>query len=164
MHTEAHDWVLRHAHARPGRGLDIGGRNINGTCRHLFTAVGWTVLDIEPGPGVDVVADAATWTPDGEYDVVLCTEVFEHTGVWPEICATAYKACAPGGLLVLTMAGPGRAEHSAVDGGSLRAGEHYANVEPDQLRTVLTELGWTDVVVDYLHRSADTRAVARKGV
>lgn len=164
MHDEAREWVWQHAHTRPGRGLDIGGRDVNGHCRDLFPAIGWTVLDIDPGPGVDIVADASTWTPDREYDLVLSTEVFEHTASWPEICATAYRACAPGGLLVLTMAGPGRGAHSAVDGGPLRAGEYYGNVSPDELRTVLTAIGWTDVVVDYLHRPGDTRATARRGM
>lgn len=164
MHPEAYEWVWQHAHTRPGRGLDIGGRNINGCTRDLYPAVDWTVLDIEPGPGVDIVADASTWTPDREYDLVLCTETFEHTPAWPQICATAYQACASGGLLVLTMAGPGRGEHSAIDGGPLRPGEYYGNIDPDELSSALAGVGFTDVTVDYQPRPGDTRAVARKGV
>jgi len=150
MHAEALSWVKQFRTDDPVTVLDLGGRNVNGTPRGLFpNATVYTVVDIAPGPGVDFVADAATWVPDREYDVVLSTECFEHTYSWPEICATAFKACTPGGLFVATMAGPGRAPHSGLDGGStLYAGEEYGNVEPAKLRAVLEALGWRDIVVD----------------
>lgn len=159
VHLQAYQWVSRYAADEPVRVLDIGGRNINGTCRPLFPNADYTVLDLAPGPDVDIVADAADWTPDREYDLVLCVEVFEHAGSWPAICWTARRATQAGGRLVLTMAGPGRAPHSAVDGGPLRAGEHYRNVEPEELAEILQH-GWTDVVIDQL--GADVRATAVK--
>ena len=161
MHAEALEWCRRWADDRSGRGLDIGGRDVNGTPRALWSGVTWTVLDIAPGPGVDVVADAATWAPDRQYDLVLSTEVFEHAADWPAIVATAYRACRPGGLLVLTMAGPGRPVHSGLDGGPvLHRGEHYGNVSAADLRTVLVATGWVGVVVDEQLRPSDVRAVA----
>lgn len=163
MHPEAREWVSRYASADPISVLDIGGRDINGTSRDLFAAAEYTVLDIAAGPGVDIVADAATWTPDREYDLVLCTEVFEHTPSWPQICATAHKACRPGGRVVLTMAGPGRPEHSAVDGGwTLHPGEHYANIHPHDLLQALEAAGWRDIIVDRQDSPADVRATAVK--
>jgi len=164
MHTEAYNWVRDHATADPVSVLDIGGRNINGSVRDLFPdAAPYVALDIRPGDGVDVVADAATWTPDREYDAVVCTEVFEHTDAWPLICKTAFGALRPGGRLILTMAGPGRPPHSAVDGGwTLHDGEHYGNVSPTELQTVLEGCGFADVVVDYQPSPADTRATAAK--
>jgi SAM-dependent methyltransferase len=108
---------------------------------------------------VDVVADAATWVPDREYDLVVCTEVFEHAERWRDICATAWRAAKPGGRLILTMAGPGRAGHSAVDGGPLRDGEYYRNVDPFDLSDVLTK-AWEGVVVDQFR--TDVRAIAVK--
>lgn len=168
MHAEAYEWVRQNTDPAARRVLDIGGRDINGSPRPLFPAAEvYRVLDIAPGEGVEIVADAATWTPDGEYDVVVCTEVFEHTPVWPAICATAYRALAPGGLFVATMAGPGRPPHSAVDGGWLLHEidgqvEHYANVHPDQLHQVLVDVGFVDVTTDRRHSPADTRCVARR--
>jgi hypothetical protein len=164
MHAEAYDWVRQHAMPTPGlRVLDIGGRDINGSTRPLFPGADWTVLDIAPGANVHIVADAATWVPEAEYDVVVCTEVFEHTPHWPQIVATAFKACAANGRLIVTMAGPGRPPHSAVDGGwSLHPGEHYANIPPERLRTILEQVGWCDVVIDQQPSPADVRAVARK--
>lgn len=163
MHPEAHAWVAAYATAEPVTVLDVGGRNINGSNRDLFPAAAYTVLDIADGPGVDIIADAATWTPDREYDLVLCTEVFEHTPDWRQIIATCHKACRAGGRLVLTMAGPGRAEHSAVDGGwTLHPGEHYANIHPDELRQALEAAGWRDITVDRQDSPADVRASAIK--
>lgn len=163
MHAEAFTWVAAHCTSEPVEVLDIGGRNVNGSIRDLFPgATRYVAVDIREGDGVDVVADAATWVPDQEYDVVVSTECFEHTDVWPQICLTAFKALEAGGRLILTMAGPGRAPHSAVDGGLLRPGEYYGNVDPDELRSTLEACGFKDVVVDFLSTSADTRAVATK--
>lgn len=162
MHLEALSWVEEHRTDEPVAVLDIGGRNINGTPRPLFpNATVYTVLDIAPGDGVDVVADAATWKPDRRYDVVVCCEVFEHTDVWPAILRTAHRALVRGGRLIATMAGPGRAPHSAVDGGPhLYDGEHYANVEAAELHAALTSAGFRRIVVDEETNSHDVRATA----
>jgi hypothetical protein len=162
LHAEALAWVELYRTDEPVSVLDIGGRNINGTPRPLFpNAAVYTVLDIAPGDGVDIVADAAEWSPDRRYDVVVCCEVFEHTNVWPAILRTAYKALDDGGVLIATMAGPGRAPHSAVDGGPhLYDGEHYGNVEPADLETALAAAGFGGFVVDEQTESHDVRAVA----
>ncbi len=164
MHSEAYAWVAAHATDEPVAVLDLGGRNINGSVRPLFPAATvYRVLDIADGPNVDVVADAATWTPDREYDVTVACELFEHTAVWLDICLTAFKALRSGGQFIATMAGPGRPVHSGVDGGAwLFPGEHYGNVEPDRLRAELEAAGFVGVVVDQQPSPADVRAVARK--
>lgn len=164
MHAEAYAWVAGHATSDNVAVLDVGGRNINGTVRDLFPgATPYVSLDILPGDGVDIVADAAVWEPNREYDVVVCCEVFEHTDAWPQICRTAFAALQPGGTLILTMAGPGRPAHSAIDGsGSLRPDEHYGNVATDDLAAVLAAAGFVDIVTDYQPSPADTRAVARR--
>lgn len=131
MHAEAF-WYVHQAVAGRAFGsvLDIGGRNVNGTVRDLIRCDHYTTLDIAPGDGVDIVADAADWTPTGTFDAVVCCEVFEHTARWPEILATIATALPIGGLAIVTCAAPPRAPHSAIDGGPLREGEYYGNVEP----------------------------------
>lgn len=164
MHPEAYAWVRDHAPVGPISVLDVGGRNINGTVRDLFPAADvYRSLDLRPGDGVDIVADAATWLPDRPYDVVVCCEVFEHTAAWPDILRSIFAALRPGGLAILTMAGPGRGEHSGVDGEwRLLDGEWYANVPPTVLADVLEDVGFTGITVDYQPSPADTRAVASK--
>jgi SAM-dependent methyltransferase len=162
MHREALEWVHENAPLDARTVLDIGGRDVNGSPKGLFSGPEvYRVLDIEPGPGVHLVADAATWTPDREYDVVVCCEVFEHAARWPEIITTALKACKPGGLFVATMAGPGRELHSGIDGGpNLYVGETYANIDPDQLFDALLDAGWENIRTSQL--GSDVRCVATR--
>lgn len=164
MHLEAHEWVALHADYRTGIDvLDIGGRNINGDTRDCFPNGRITALDIGAGDGVDIVADAGTWKPDKQYDVVVCTEVFEHAENWRDICNTAYDSLWDGGYAIFTMAGPGRPEHSAIDGGfQLHNGEYYGNVEPADLEHALRISGFTDINVDQRFAPCDVRATARK--
>jgi SAM-dependent methyltransferase len=162
MHVEAFAWISEHAPLHPVDVLDLGGRDINGSARPAFTGA-YTVLDIADGPDVDIVADASTWQPDRQWDVVVCAETFEHTDAWPGICRTAHTALRPGGKFIATMAGPGRPSHSGIDGGwDLHPGEHYANIRPERLRAVLEHTGFVDIKVDQQHEPADVRAVATK--
>jgi hypothetical protein len=162
MHAEAYDWVRQHV-GNPATVLDIGGRDINGSCRPLFPQTDYTVLDIRPGANVEIVADAATWVPERQFDLVLCTEVFEHTESWPQICVTAYAACRVGGRFIATMAGPGRTPHSAIDGGwTLAPSEYYGNVHPETLRIELEAAGFVDMIIDVRASPADVRCVAWK--
>jgi hypothetical protein len=158
-------WVAGHATTQPVRVIDLGGRFINGSPRHLFpNAAGYTVLDQLPGPNVDIVADASTWDPGGQrFDVALLLEVCEHTPVWPTIIGTAYKVLEPGGCIIVTTAAPGRPVHSGVDGGPvLHPGEQYANIAPADLQQALEAAGFVEITVDIQPSPADVRAVATK--
>jgi SAM-dependent methyltransferase len=169
MHPEAMAWIADHATDQRVDVLDIGGRDVTGpwggSPRHLFpNAAMYHVLDVTAGTDVDIVADAATWEPNGRrYDVVISAETFEHTDAWPAICRTVHKAMKPGGRFIATMAGPGRPPHGALGAPGLELGEHYANVRPERLRAVLEQAGFVDVVVDQQPNPADVRAVATKG-
>lgn len=165
MHDAVLDWVasckrmLPYDH--PPTVLDIGGRDVNGSTRHLFPAADpYIVIDLRPGENVDFVVDAATWTPNWAYDVVLCTEVFEHTADWAAIIATAYRALTPGGMFVATAASPGRPAHSGIDGNALQAGEHYAGVSRFELADALAVAGFERCEVDEQLYPADVRCVA----
>lgn len=164
MHREAYAWTARYATEAAVEVLDLGGRSVNGSPKGLFpNATKYVVLDILPGPDVDVVANAATWEPDQQYDYVLTMECYEHTAEWPAICRTAYRALKPAGRFIATMAAPGRPPHSGIDGEfRLHPGEHYANVPAFELERVLNETGFRDIVVDSQPMPADTRAVATK--
>jgi SAM-dependent methyltransferase len=153
MHAAAREWVARHA--IPGTVLEIGSRNINGTVRDFFDP-DYTGLDITDGEGVDIVADVTTWKTRRKFDVIVCCEVLEHTDA--PIIEAAHRLLRKGGTLILTAAGSGRAEHSAVDGGPLRVGEFYRNVEPADLADALAE--WESATIDVA--GDDIRAVAVK--
>jgi SAM-dependent methyltransferase len=147
VHVQAYDFVARHATADPVDVLEIGSCDVNGSVRPLFpAATRYHGLDIVAGPGVDEVADAADWHAPGAFDVVVSTEVLEHAPRWRDVVRNAWEALRPGGVLVLTCATEPRPAHSAIDGWEVRAGEHYANVEPDEVLELLAHLGcrsWT---------------------
>lgn len=142
MHKEAERFVQDcGALVLPERGLDVGGRDVNGSCRRYFLGCSWRVLDIEDGEGVDIVADFATWETDERFDLVLCTEVLEHALYWPDLVRAAADVLVPGGHLVLTAATYPRSPHSAIDGGPLRDLEPYENVDAQELWQELVDLG-----------------------
>jgi SAM-dependent methyltransferase len=139
--------------------LDLGGRDINGTPRHLFSGA-YVVVDAQPAPNVDVVADARTLQLDDRFDVVVSTELLEHTDGGAEIVATAHGHLRDGGWFVATMAGPGRPAHSATGAATIPDGEWYRNVEPDELNEWLASAGFSSWSVSVL--GDDVRCWARR--
>lgn len=168
MHDEAYAAVERIAAAygllrrKNLAVLDIGGRNINGTVRDLFAAKLWVALDAAKADGVDIVADARTWEPDRFYDLVVCTEVFEHVHGWPAVLATAYKALADDGVLIVTCASDRRPPHGAAGGPWPEPGEHYRNVQPAELAAALADVFPRNFGLEYSHPPGDLYAWARK--
>lgn len=159
MHIEVRDYVSQFATGEKIMVLDIGGRDVNGTLRDLFPNADYTVLDLRPGPNVDIIADATEWDPDGrKWDLVLCTEVFEHVKGWQHICWNARKACWPGGKFVATCAGLGRPAHSGFEAVGPQPGEWYSNLSAQQLHSALVATGWDDVHVEQV--GLDLHAVA----
>lgn len=150
MHAGAYNYVAQVVsdHGPFAKVLEIGGRDINGSVRPLFGGADYTSLDIESGPGVDVVADAATWKAPKPYDAVVCCEVLEHTADADRIIDAARRATRRGGVVIVTAACPPRAPHSAVDGGNIHPGEYYANIDPDALAEWLAAIGTHEVTVD----------------
>ena len=156
MHPAALEWITLHA-TKTGRVLDVGGRDVNGSPRHLF-GPDYTVVDITLGPGIDVVADGAA-LPFRAYsfDVVVCAEVLEHTRSWRGIVAECARMLRPHGRLIITTAGPGRPAHSATSLVTMDPGEYYGNIDPAWLDWLLYDLHlWhaVDVLGD------DVRAIA----
>lgn len=164
MHPEAYTWIAKYATDDQVRVLDIGGRYVTHDPRELFpNATDYTVLDSIHDEGVDIVANAATWSPQGQWDIVIAAEVFEHTEEWREICGTAWKALRPGGQFIVTTAAPSRPPHSATDGQAIRKGEWYGNIDPEELRSVLEHAKFIGILIDEHPTTADVRAVAMKG-
>lgn len=124
MHPEAMQFLaneLGEYRDAPVDVLEIGSRDINGSPRSLFNLATYYGIDIADGPGVDQVADAATWRSIPlNFDFVICAEVFEHAPRWRDICTTAFFHLRDGGSFIGTAAGIGRRPHSAVDGEHLQ--------------------------------------------
>lgn len=138
MHAEARAYVEAVAKMidSPGAVLEIGSRNFNGSVRELFSAAEiYHGIDVRPGPGVDEVADGATYEPPFVPTIIVCCEVLEHTPHAEAIIRHAHELLAPMGVFILTCAAPPREPHSAIDGGpQLAPDEHYANIDPEWLK------------------------------
>lgn len=146
MHNEAFEFVRHVATNEPISVIDVGSRDINGTCRPLFPNANYTGIDLLPGPAVDIVCDAATYHPADKADLVLIVEVLEHCANWRELIRVASSWLRPSGLVCITCAAPGRQPHSAVDGGELRDGEYYMNLTAEEIRHELIAcgMGWIE--------------------
>lgn len=139
-------WLAKHAHDRIIAAVDLGGRDTSGNGRYLWPKAHWTVVDCTDEDSfapVDVVADAATWQPSLPVDLVVCSEVAEHTPVWALIVANASRMLAPGGMFVFTAAGPGREPHGQTGDTRFRHADDslvpgwYRNIEPVELAAVM---------------------------
>lgn len=131
MHQSCFDFASDAAFAIGPRKhvVEFGGRNVNGGVRDLFETDSYVALDALDGPGVDVVADASTWTPTIAPDTILCFSVLEHAHDPGGIVANASQILSPDGILVLTCPCDPWPVHSGIDGGStLHAGEVYRNL------------------------------------
>jgi SAM-dependent methyltransferase len=164
MHRAAFDYVARTVSGRElpaGDVLEIGSRDVNGSVRELFPGRRYIGSDIAPGDGVDIVASGADVELSEPAAVVVTTETLEHTLDAEAICRNAFRLLMPGGVFIVTCAGEGRAPHSAVDGGPLRAGEFYANV------TELDLAAWLDdfakIAIEENPEAGDIYAWAVKG-
>ena len=171
MHEAAKTYVrqvLKTVSIPKGAVLEIGGRNINGTVRPLFDAIGpYASIDLYDGPGVDLVGDVCELDPVktarklfGKVAVscVICCEVLEHAVKPLTLCRWAHRILKPGGVLILTAANPKRFTHSGIDGGPLQDGEHYQGVSESALRSWLKVFRRAQIVVD----GADIYATAWK--
>ena len=164
MHREAFEFIARSLTDFPSLPsvIEIGGRDINGSVRPLFRAAdSYVSIDIQPGRGVDVVADAADYMPAEPVQCVVCCEVLEHAEQAAKIVANAAKMLQPGGVLFVTAATDPRVPHSAVDGGAVQAGEFYRNIDANELTSWLEDVfGQINVTVDA--QRGDVYAVAVK--
>ena len=167
MHKEAelhifqsfHNWRDGRTHLRV---LEIGSLDINGSVRHIFKpfAEKYIGIDVQEGPGVDIVASATDYLSPEYFDVVVCAEVFEHTPDWKKIINNSYVNLMDGGIFIATMAGEGRYPHSAIDEKPIRDWEHYSNIGWWELQQTLKRYGFQNVNVSVSDQ--DTRCWAVK--
>ena len=166
MHAEAFTWLAAQAEDLRDdvdTAIDLGGRDINGSPRELFPGAGYTAIDLHDGPGVDVVADARQWQPEEKVDLVVCAEVLEHTDDPRGLLDVAAGWLKQAGVLLLTAAAEPRAPHSHLDGGPVRPGEHYANIDPGELASWLEDGPWypPQIVHDGVHGDVYCRVQRR---
>jgi SAM-dependent methyltransferase len=92
--------------------LEVGSLNINGTVRDFFDNCDYVGLDVAEGKGVDVVCEGQKFdAPNESFDVSISCECFEHNPEWVATFRNMYRIVRTGGLVIMTCATTGRAEH-----------------------------------------------------
>lgn len=156
MHNEAKKYVFdtfnnwfKDKKNTPISVLEIGSFNINGSVREVIQpfAKNYFGIDMQDGEGVDLVADGALYESPETYDVIVTAETFEHTPNWKNIINKSYINLKPNGIFIVTMAGEGRAPHSAIDTNPIRDWEYYENVDALKLKQALIQFRISDINV-----------------
>lgn len=110
MHNSSYQHMQRlvSTYLSPGSVLqvmDIGSFDVNGSYRTLFQQPGWhyTGVDLEAGPGVDVVLDSPYKLPfaTASMDVIVSGQAFEHIEHFWMTWLEMQRVLKPGGLVFL---------------------------------------------------------------
>ncbi len=145
MHPEIDHFVEKVKHKFPTffnnrKVLEVGSQDINGSVRKHFTNCDYLGIDLGEAPGVDKVVSIVDFKQENEYDVVISSEMLEHCKEWDEALEVMYGNTKPGGLFILTCAGPARHEHGTSNHtpqDSKFTLEHYKNISLQDFESVL---------------------------
>jgi len=172
MHEDAYNYVFKNFFkCQPDKiklknlkVLELGSLNINGGVRDFIEPLcdEYVGLDLQAGPGVDVVMSSHQYVKPNYFDFVVTTETFEHNEHWKETLIVSWENLVPGGVFIATMAGEGRAPHSALDEKPIREWEYYANIGEWDLRWSLKKAGFPDDNIRINRINADIRVLALK--
>lgn len=116
MHESVLAFVRQHAQGAAAPVLEVGSANVNGSVRDLFPTP-YIGVDVAEGPGVDLVVPDNKALPFGDeaFATVVSTEALEHAIDPVGLLLDMVRVLAPGGLLIVTMRGPGFPHHHPPD-------------------------------------------------
>jgi SAM-dependent methyltransferase len=154
---------LRHApraHLASVQVLDLGGADVNGSYREVFSDARFHYIgaDLSPGPGVSVVLDDPYRIPldDASVDILICGQTFEHCRFFWRLFEDMARVVHPDGMIALIAPSAGPVHRHPVDcwrfyPDSMRALADYAGLA--LVDTWMEDKGpWNDAVGVFAHR------------
>jgi len=101
------------------RVLDVGGADVNGSYRNIFTdeRFEYVGLDLQEGPGVDVVIDDPYRFPfeDGAFDILVSGQAFEHVEFFWKLFEEMSRVIGKDGFIFLIAPSGGPIHRYPVD-------------------------------------------------
>ena len=98
--------------------IEVGSHDIAGSLRPIIESwhpAEYVGIDIEMGPGVDVVLKAEDITRKfgkDSFDLVISTEVLEHVRDWREVVTNIKNVCKPNGIMLISTRSFGYGYHA----------------------------------------------------
>lgn len=156
MHIEIRDFFVRMkmvcgAAFNAKRVLECGSYDINGNPRNYFkSAKEYIGIDWREGPCVDKVSLVHEYRdrPNGYFDFVIATSLFEHDPHWRASLMRMVDLLAPDGSILITCGGLGFLQHEletspgfARGAQTSESGVYYGNLTQAELLASLVKLG-----------------------
>jgi SAM-dependent methyltransferase len=164
MHREAYRFVETALADHDPTGKDVvelGSFIVNGTIRPLFFECCWYEgVDVRAGDGVTVVCDAAKYKPGFLVDIVVTTEMLEHSPNQKGVIANVAKILKPGGVFILTAAGVERPPHNNDGNHGIPEDEFYKNISEEDLAKWLTAARFANFTITRNEKIGDIYCVA----
>ncbi|MEO6359272.1 MAG: methyltransferase domain-containing protein [Sphingomicrobium sp.] len=127
-----------------GKIVDLGAMNVNGSYRELFPAdADYVGVDLEPGPGVDVVLTDVYRLPfeDESVDLILCGQMLEHCAHFWRVFTEIARVLRPEGMAFVIAPSSGPVHRFPVDCYRFYPDSYQALAEWSGLRLIHS---WTD--------------------
>jgi len=130
--------------------IDLGSLDINGGPQRLLH-LNYTGTDIGEGPNVDLVCPSQELGfESGTFDSAISSECFEHNPFWRESLGQMARLTRPGGVVIWSAAGIGRAIHgtsTSKDNGVsapfvATSSDYYRNLDALTARKAINHTGW----------------------
>jgi len=166
MHNKVHEFIKEvkkdfPLHFRMRNVLEVGSHNINGSPRKYFFLCDYVGVDVSRGKGVDIQGDFNEIPlKENFYDTVISTEMLEHDKTWEQSLLKMYVVLKPGGLMIMTCAGPDRKEHGTKRSSpncSPDTTDYYRNIYISDFERVLRSNLFSEYVLQYARGSNDTQ-------
>lgn len=136
MRPEVRSWVesVVATYAPKAPVLEVGSRDVNGTCRDLFPQKLYTGIDLEPAEGVDIVWDILDWHGSwlAFFNTVVCLETLEHVKDPLVALHNMHRYLRPGGLFIGTW----------IFNFPIHCPPDYWRATPEGFRYALTQAGF----------------------
>jgi SAM-dependent methyltransferase len=97
--------------------IEVGSCDVNGSLRPILESWGpakYIGVDIEEGPGVDLICNAENLVErfgKESFDIVISTELLEHTKNWSKVISNIKNICKPNGKILITTRSKGFRYH-----------------------------------------------------